>query len=1011
MKRIILFVSLIVSFVLSGGAYADLYFPHIDTNSPWGTEIAIINVSPAQALTGTLNAYSNTGQLIDTIGIALDPHGRRQITIADELANHTNIGYLIFETGVDTVQGYTKFYVSGQYRVAVPAVREVNTGDIYISHIASDGSWWTGVSLLNTTSSSKTLTLTFDTGQSKTLTLAGNEHRAFTIAGLFDGQSQPDINSAVITNASGVVGLELFGSGNQLSGILLKDDTASTIYYPHVAAGEWWTGIVAYNPSSSSATLTITPFTEEGASLATQNLDIGPGEKYIGTVSQLSLPSGTAWFRIDSTTPLTGFELFGTTNGNQLAGYTAVGINAQEGVFAKVEKDGWTGIAFVNTEGTTASVTLTAYDNYGDTVATQTLPLGSYAKEVRLAQDFFDQDIGAATYIGYTSDRELVGFQLNGSSDGMMLDGLPGMAPPPPQPYTISGSPILPDLEVDDGGLSAVGLYDLSFNLLDSDTDTDPSYRFAVQPGNAYILIVSYNNGQSFAAVTPTITQDLVQDITLDTEVAMNLIMATEQVTTDLEPSSLSRPLDDLLEDANQMVSNLNEFLADRNDVDARLNRPADRIADAVRSITLHRLNSWTGVITSDLSEWMIRAFGGGLEGIRSLSDMVSNPLTPLNPHFAFTRYNSSNEVDMVISDLRADRWDIIVGPAMLPHIVTGGDQVVYVAPNGTVNAGGYNIFGVYRKTLGSTDAPELLTPVNLGCQTPSLSPDQTRIVFSGRYVDLTSDTDTIEGPPFNLFVMDADGGNLTQITFDADIFPEYNGTYDGALWPSWSPDGSELVFSHAMFAAELSVAEDRLEKIRPDGSDRRIFFDRMTTGYDYPGAPKWSPDGREIVFQVSPPDAEGGPEIMVVASDFDIEENPTGWIFTDNVARDTNPDWSYDMRFIIFNSNRGGETGTLPGVSDLMPIYIMNNYTGDIVDELGDFTNAGFYYAPRFTGTETAFSVVEGQDTDEQGDAVIDPNEDTRTSDDHSSYNYYRETIPVANTIPNYNFGVTSWF
>jgi len=565
-------------------------------------------------------------------------------------------------------------------------------------------------------------------------------------------------------------------------------------------------------------------------------------------------------------------------------------------------------------------------------------------------------------------------------------------------------------LEVEAGGLYSVDLYDLSFNLLESDTDTDPSYLFTVPSGKAYVLIAYYNNGQVFAAVTPTITQALVQDITLDTEIAMNLIMATEQVTTDLEASNLSRPLDDLLGDANQAVANLNAFLADRNDVDARLNMPADRIADAVRSITLHRLNSWNGVSTSDLSGWMIRAFGGGLEGIRSLSDMVNNPITPLNPHFAFTRYNSNNEVDMVISDLKTDRWDIIVGRAMLPHIVPGGNQTVYIAPNGTLNAGGYTVFGVYKKSLGSTSAPELLTPSNLYCMTPSFSPDQTKIVFSGRYVELTSDTDTINGPPFNLFVMDADGGNLTQITDDDDVFPEFN-ELDGALWPSWSPDGSEIVFSHAMFAGELLVAEDRLEKIRPDGSDRRIFFDRMTTGYLLPSAPKWSPDGTMIVFQVSPPGVEGGPEIMVVVADFDIEENPIGLTLTNNMAQDRLPDWSYDMRFIIFTSNRGGETGTLPGVSELMPIYIMNSYTGEIVDDLGDFTNAGFYYAPRFTGTETAFSVVEGQGTDEQGNAVIDPNTDARIDDDHSSYNYYRETIPVANTIPNYNFGVTSWW
>jgi hypothetical protein len=402
-----------------------LYFPHVDTTSPWETEIAIINTSPTQAVTGILTAFSNTGQLIDTMAISLGPHGRRQITIADEFINHATIGYLIFE-GNDTACGYTKFYTEGKYRVAVPAVTEVNTSDIYLSHIDSSPEWWTGVSLLNTTDSEKTVTLSFDTGQSRSVTLAPREHQAFTIQGLFDGHSQPDIHSAVITNAHGVVGLELFGSGNQLSGILLKDDTASTIYYPHVAGGEWWTGIVAYNPASSPATLTITPYTEGGTPLATQGLDIPAGGKYIGTVSGLSLPPGTAWFKIDASNPLTGFELFGTTNGNQLAGYTGVGINAQEGVFAKVEQEGWTGIAFVNIEGTPASVILTAYDTYGTAVATQTLSLGGYAKVVDLAEHIFDQDIGAAAYIGYASDRQIVGFQLNGTWDGMMLDGLPG---------------------------------------------------------------------------------------------------------------------------------------------------------------------------------------------------------------------------------------------------------------------------------------------------------------------------------------------------------------------------------------------------------------------------------------------------------------------------------------------------------------------------------------------------------------------------------------------------------
>ena len=96
-----------------------------------------------------------TGQLIETKAVTLSARGRRQITVADEFTNHTNIGYIIFDTDSAAVQGYTKFYQAGIYRAAIPAVKEVNTSDIYISHIDSSAQWWTGVSLVNTTSATK----------------------------------------------------------------------------------------------------------------------------------------------------------------------------------------------------------------------------------------------------------------------------------------------------------------------------------------------------------------------------------------------------------------------------------------------------------------------------------------------------------------------------------------------------------------------------------------------------------------------------------------------------------------------------------------------------------------------------------------------------------------------------------------------------------------------------------------------------------------------------------------
>ena len=223
--------------------------------------------------------------------------------------------------------------------------------------------------------------------------------------------------------------LAVLDGGTQLEGVLLTDKTTSTLYYPHVASDNyWWTGIVAYNPSASSCTITITPYSAQGTPLSLSTLSIPGKGKYIGAVADLALPAQTAWFKITSTSPITGFELFGTLDGNQLAAYAGGGgTGAKSGVFVKIEKDGWTGIAFVNTEDTAASVTLTAYNDNGTAVATQVLPVPGHAKVVNNPELMFTQDIRSATYIAYSSDRNVIGFQLNASSDGTMLDALPGL--------------------------------------------------------------------------------------------------------------------------------------------------------------------------------------------------------------------------------------------------------------------------------------------------------------------------------------------------------------------------------------------------------------------------------------------------------------------------------------------------------------------------------------------------------------------------------------------------------
>ena len=268
----------------------------------------------------------------------------------------------------------------------------------------------------------------FDDGTIKTKTLAGNEHNAFMIRHLFGGQSQPNIHCGVIKDASGIIGQELFASGvsNIMSGILLNGDTTTTVYYPHTASENGWgTGIQAYNPSATDCGITITPYTEAGVVLTPVEDTILGKKQYADLVSRLGFPVDTAWLKIDAASPITGFELFANTN--ILAGYTGVGITGTEGIFAKLEKDGATGIAFVNIENSAAIVTLTAYNDSGAVITTETINLVAHEKAGGIAENIFTEDISNATYVTYSSDREVVGSQINASSDGMMLDGLPGM--------------------------------------------------------------------------------------------------------------------------------------------------------------------------------------------------------------------------------------------------------------------------------------------------------------------------------------------------------------------------------------------------------------------------------------------------------------------------------------------------------------------------------------------------------------------------------------------------------
>jgi hypothetical protein len=125
-----------------------------------------------------------------------------------------------------------------------------------------------------------------------------------------------------------------------------------------------------------------------------------------------------------------------------------------------------------------------------------------------------------------------------------------------------------------------------------------------------------------------------------------------------------------------------------------------------------------------------------------------------------------------------------------------------------------------------------------------AFTPDGSRVAFT-RSVDEGDGTCCSE-----LFTMKSDGTNLTQLT--------HNRAY--ASFPSWSPDGTRLVFSRYdgdryIAGCELTgTCPADLFVINADGSGEH----RITDDSDDEATPTWSPDGSRIAFVRSGGDALG---------------------------------------------------------------------------------------------------------------------------------------------------------
>lgn len=164
----------------------------------------------------------------------------------------------------------------------------------------------------------------------------------------------------------------------------------------------------------------------------------------------------------------------------------------------------------------------------------------------------------------------------------------------------------------------------------------------------------------------------------------------------------------------------------------------------------------------------------------------------------------------------------------------------------------------------------------------PAWSPDGKRIAFIRTDPDVAL-TNIQEDP--NLYVIDADGTGLAPVLVGASS-PD---------WPAWHPNGRSIAY--------VDNATNEINIINVDGSQpRRLDIEGAVTGTVL--GPKWSPDGRWIVFTTQTGANFFGDRIWIVRADGTGLKRLVPIPDSENFQ----PRWSPDGKKIVFVNVRDAD-------------------------------------------------------------------------------------------------------
>jgi Tol biopolymer transport system component/DNA-binding winged helix-turn-helix (wHTH) protein len=150
----------------------------------------------------------------------------------------------------------------------------------------------------------------------------------------------------------------------------------------------------------------------------------------------------------------------------------------------------------------------------------------------------------------------------------------------------------------------------------------------------------------------------------------------------------------------------------------------------------------------------------------------------------------------------------------------------------------------------------------------PAFSPDGGKIAFAAQR----------RGGPPNIWLMDTDGANLTQLTAD------------GGRFPNWYPDGKQIAFLSAR------QGHRRIWSMASAGGNEKPLFELNDIEN-----PRLSPDGQQIAFNFTQGGVVNSATVAITGGEpkqLTFDKELAGWA-----------SWSPDGRFLALEIKRGDDT------------------------------------------------------------------------------------------------------